>query len=327
MFINDSTISIEPKEFTLVEQNTEPLIRSGFNSRSLAGNDNESTGLIDIGFEINFYGKKYSKLYVNNNGNITFDEPLGDYTPFALTSDIKTSIIAPFFADVDTTPDPNDPNNIPNVVTYGRGIVGSHPAFGINWDNVGYFDKHYDKLNSFQLIIIDRSDRKKGDFDIEFNYGKINWETGDASYIYDTVTGDIIEEPQNGFGAESARAGFSNGSGNVGTYFEFFGSGLNGYFLDRNPSGLVHSNRNSSINGRYIFAVFDGSPEISTGEPVYVEPLSSIDNYNKSLWGPIGWNPDSGNIVDDPLFVNGFFLSQIDAGQNANSSSVDSRKC
>ena len=34
--------------------------------------------------------------------------------------------------------------------------------------------------NTFQMLIIDRTDRAAGHFDIEFNYQHILWETGDA---------------------------------------------------------------------------------------------------------------------------------------------------
>src|SRR5260370_39640540 len=42
---------------------------SGFNSNSLPGNDDGSTGLVPLGFSINFFGQTYSQPYVNNNGN------------------------------------------------------------------------------------------------------------------------------------------------------------------------------------------------------------------------------------------------------------------
>ena len=56
--------------------------------------------------------------------------------------------------------------------------MGGTAAFCVNWVNVGYFSQHVDKLNSFQLLLIDQG---SGNFDIEFNYDKVNWETGDAS--------------------------------------------------------------------------------------------------------------------------------------------------
>ena len=40
---------------------------------------------------------------------------------------------------------------------------------------------HADKLLSCQLVIIDRSDIAAGDFDMEFNYDKVQWQYGDVS--------------------------------------------------------------------------------------------------------------------------------------------------
>src|SRR6185503_9968860 len=127
---------------------------------------------IALGFSINFYGASYSQAYLNNNGNLTFDAPLGRFTPFALTNS-NTRMIAAFFADVDT--------RAGNTVTFGNDTIDGHLAFGVNWIDVGYYSMNIDKVNQFQLILIDRSDRRAGDFDIEFNYDRIAWETGDAS--------------------------------------------------------------------------------------------------------------------------------------------------
>src|ERR1035441_6254477 len=50
-------------------------IRSGFtnNQQILARNDDSSTDKVQIGFLINFFGSSNTTLYVNNNGNVTFD--------------------------------------------------------------------------------------------------------------------------------------------------------------------------------------------------------------------------------------------------------------
>ena len=66
-----------------------------------------------------------------------------------------------------------------------------------------------------------------GDFRIVFNYDRILWETGDAS------------SGTNGLGGNSARVGFSDGSGQPGTFFELTGSGQNGALLDGGPLSLV----------------------------------------------------------------------------------------
>jgi hypothetical protein len=74
---------------------------SGCGSNTLARNDDESTGPVSLPFSVNFFGTTYSSLYVNNNGNVTFDAPMWEYTPFPLEAKTR-KMIAPFFADVDT---------------------------------------------------------------------------------------------------------------------------------------------------------------------------------------------------------------------------------
>ena len=66
----------------------------GFTRTSIARNDDLSSGQISLGFTVNFFGVNYSSLYVNNNGNVTFNGPLGDFTPQGLTGS-RLPIIAP----------------------------------------------------------------------------------------------------------------------------------------------------------------------------------------------------------------------------------------
>ena len=199
-----------------------PPIQPGFDGNTLAANDDGSTGLVPIGFPVDFFGTTFETLFVNNNGNVTFDFPLSTFTPFPLTSTNRV-IIAPFFADVDT--------RIGNVLTYGQGTVDGRPAFGVNWPGVGCFSVNISVLNFFQLRLIDRSDIGPGDFDILFGYDSIQWETGQAS------GGNVICQ-----GGASARVGYSNGTGAPGTFFEVPGSGVPGAFLDSNlETGLIHS--------------------------------------------------------------------------------------
>jgi len=180
-------------------------------------------------------------VYVNNNGNLTFNGSLSTYTPFGLTATNK-EIIAPYFADVDT----RGPSS--GVVTYGTSTVDGHKAFGVNYPNVGYYRDHTDKLNNFQVVLIDRSDTGAGNFDIEYNYNKIQWETGDAS------------GGNKSLGGTSAHVGYSNGSGNPGTFFELGGSGTPGSFLDSNmATGLINHAINSDVAGRYVFSTRNGS--------------------------------------------------------------------
>ena len=209
---------------------------SGFSEFELPPNDDGSSDEVDLGFAIVFGGQSYSSLWVNNNGNVTFDGPMSTYTPFDLTTS-TTPIIAPFFADVDTR------GSAGGTVTYGTDEVDGHPAFGVNWNAVGYYNQQDDLTDSFQLVIIDRSDLAPGAFQIEFNYDHIDWETGDAS------------GGEGGVGGTSARAGFSDGTGPDGSW-ELDGSGVNGTFLDSNfETGLSYTSLRSDVPGQDEFVL------------------------------------------------------------------------
>jgi Nidogen-like/PEP-CTERM motif len=244
------------------------IVPGVFDTSTLASNDDGSTGLVPIGFTVNYFGTNYSQLFVNNNGNVTFNAALGTFTPFGLlTSTIP--IIAPFFADVDTR-DGGADGTTPDV-TYGTGTFGGRPAFGVNWLNVEHFNVFsapaQSNLNSFQLIMVERFDTGPGNFDFLFNYDQIQWEAGEAS-------GSSAQ----GCGGSSARVGWTNG----GTAdFELAGSGVDGAFLDSGncptplpgPNALILGSLNSDIAGRYLFEVREG--EVGTGA-VIPEPASLL---------------------------------------------------
>ncbi|MBC7761680.1 MAG: hypothetical protein H7201_07760, partial [Candidatus Saccharibacteria bacterium] len=210
-------------------------------ANTLPRNDDGSTPKISLPFSLDFYGQTYDGLYVNNNGNVSFGAPLSTYTPFGFSS-ASVPLIAPFFADVDT----GGSGSQPVQYGYGETTFDGHPAFCVNWLNVGYFSNHYDKLNSFQLLLVSRQDKAAGAFDIVFNYDTINWETGDAS-------GGV-----GGLGGVSARVGFTAGTGQAGTFTEFAGSGTPGAFLDSGAAALNRGQQDSSVRGRYIFSVRNG---------------------------------------------------------------------
>ncbi|MEX2160054.1 MAG: nidogen-like domain-containing protein [Dehalococcoidia bacterium] len=214
----------------------------GCTTSSIPANDDGSSPQVATGFPLNFFGTSYSSLYVNNNGNVTFGSTLATYTPFPLQEQATDSvIIAPYFGDVDTRAAGS------GLTTYGTTTFIGRPAFCVNWVNVGYYAVHLDKQNSFQLLLVDRSDVGVGDFDIIFNYNKVQWETGDVS----GGTG--------GLGGDSARVGYTNG---VDTSLELPGSAVNGAFLDSAATGLIHNSFNSLQHGRYIFSVRNGAAPV-----------------------------------------------------------------
>ena len=280
-----------------LEPRTVPAILPGFNSNIFPDSnpglsrdqvvggrtDDGSSGLQPLGFTdslgnpmaINFFGNPFSSVFVNCDGDLTFGGPSDVFTPSGLQG-TGANIIAPFFADVDT--------RLPaggNPVMFGTGTVDGHQAFGATWSGVGYFDAtalqadgvtplhNLGQTNSFQVILIDRSDTGVGNFDIEFNYDQITWETGDASGGH------------NGLGGTSAYVGYSNGT-DAGT-FQFLGSGVPGSFLDGGPNALV-ANSNTGVAGRYLFAVRNGQVD----QPLTPGTGASIDvQENGTFTGPV----------------------------------------
>ncbi|MDK8464216.1 nidogen-like domain-containing protein [Marinobacter sp. SS13-12] len=230
-------------------------IVSGFNTNTLARNDDGSDGPVNIGFTANFFGIEHNELYVNNNGNVTFGSDLSTFTPFDLTS-TGQQIIAPFFSDVDT-------RSAGEPVTYGTGMYEGRDAFGVNWIDVDYYPSNtaHTNRNSFQLILVDRSDIASGDFDFIFNYDQIEWEAGTAS-----------GSDPDGLGGSSARVGYSNGTGDPGTFFELSGSAVNGAFIDGGPNALISSRLNSDVDGRYVFSARSGGVD----NPVQVPEPGSL---------------------------------------------------
>lgn len=218
-----------------------------FTDHTLPANDDGSTGAVGIGFNANFFGTTYSNLFVNNNGNVTFTGPLSTFTPFGLLS-TSTPIIAPFFADVDTRGAGS------GLVQYGQDVLNGRNVFGVNWINVGYYASHTNLLNSFQLILTDRSDTGAGNFDFQFNYDQIRWETGDAS------------SGSGGLGGSCARAGWSNGSS---ASYEIAGSAVCGALLDTGIDALTTHSLNSGVAGQYNFSVRNGQI-ITVPEPASV---------------------------------------------------------
>jgi hypothetical protein len=109
----------------------------GCSAHGVPRNDDGSTSAITLPFKLNFYNRTYTSVYVNNNGNVTFQAPMGTYTPFTIDANTPP-IIAPFFADVDTR------NTLSHIVGYGTTTFQGRPAFCVNWLHVGYFGNHVD---------------------------------------------------------------------------------------------------------------------------------------------------------------------------------------
>lgn len=216
---------------------------AGFGTLAMLPNDDGSSNLLNLPFGINFFGNNYNNFFANNNGNITFNGPVGQYTPSPFPISTQP-MIAPFWADVDT-----------RCTTCGAVYVGA-PNTGtvaVTWNNVGYFSGHSNLTNNFQLLLRNQG---AGNFDIEFRYDRLQWTTGDAS------------GGSGGFGGTPAQAGFDAGDGE--NFFTLPGS-RTAAVLDLDNT----SNVSPDTPGLWSFAIRSGAVPGSTPEnplmPVVVD--------------------------------------------------------
>ncbi|NEY91946.1 calcium-binding protein [Tabrizicola oligotrophica] len=206
-----------------------------FGDNMLTRSDDGSSTAINIAaiFEdgIVIGGQTFTSLYLNNNGNISFGIPLSTFTPGVIGGNTGLNIIAPYWADVDTSVD------VPGV---NDGVFWDfkpgRDSIAFTWNQVGYFNGHTDLLNTFQLELIDRG---AGAVEIIFRYSAVSWTTGDSS----GGTG--------GLGGNVARAGFTLG----GTYFELPSSGSQAAMLN-----LDSQDGNLGVTGVWQFFLQDGTP-------------------------------------------------------------------
>ena len=256
-------------------------IAPGFDDFAVTRCDDCSSSAVALPFTVNYFGTEYANTYVSNNGYLTFNTGQGTYTPSGLGAGYSGQpIIAAFFADVDTR------NAASAQTNYGPGTYAGRPAFGVTSDGVGYYSNQADKLNSFQLVLTDRSDTGPGNFDIYYNYTNITWETGSAS-------GGV-----NGFGGTSAAVGYNAGTGNQpGSFFELPGSRVPGSFLNNGTAPLI-TTTNDGVTGQLLFSVRGGA--VAAGD-VLEPPTIHLSN----LTAPTSAAITVGNLSADAVDVDG----------------------
>jgi Nidogen-like len=153
-------------------------------------NDDDSSSEI-LQFSFVLFGDQKTKVYINTNGNLSFDDLYETYTSTGFPVS-GYPMVAPFWADVDT----RGPHG-----HIWRMQVSAH-TFAIAWDNVGYYFEQGDKRNTFQVMISDGSDSNMGSGNnVCFCYADIEWTTGEAS------------NGSGGFGGFPATVGVNKGDG------------------------------------------------------------------------------------------------------------------
>jgi hypothetical protein len=185
-----------PQDICYMQHDPAGWVRvTSFISSGTAGGalDDGSSAQINLPFQFDFYGETFNSLFININGNVSFEEPYWEFssTGFPISG---FKMIAPFWADVDLR---------------GAGEIWykiNDNSIYINWVGVGYYNSQSDLLNTFQLALSNGNDPAIGlGNNVAFHYGDMDWTTGSAS-------GGTA-----GFGGTAATVGAN--FGNISNYF------------------------------------------------------------------------------------------------------------
>ncbi len=207
---------------------------------------------IPLSHAFQFFGHSHSSLWVNINGGVSFNAPISAFTPNCSQLSTSSSMISPFWADVDLsahrgfiyyrqTTDANVLNKaLTDVKTAFPSIANLAPlqwAFVATWLNVSFFNdvecqSKHNKSNTFQLALVTDGVHS---FAI-FNYNQIQWTTGTASGAPNC----------SGLGGTPARAGFDNGEGQM----SIIPGSCNQTILN-----LASKSAGSNTPGKYVFQV------------------------------------------------------------------------
>ncbi len=271
--LNDDKVSMSWA--TRAEQgfvNTNDLIDNlggdvGLGEQILPNKDDNFSKFIDLsdvfGDGLDFYGKLYGGLYVNDNGSVTFDAPDPRYTPEAIGGQ-DLPMFAIFWADVNTQGEKLQANNGGN----SKGTNSIHydldkdnGILTITWDDVGYFGQTNgdEKRNSFQMQIIDQ---KEGSFDVIYRYESIDWTTG------------LSSSGINGLGGTSARMGWT--AADDEHFFELPISGNS-----EEMANLEDLKGNTDTDGVWKFSVRNGN--VLAKPSIVVDVLANDENMGLEL--------------------------------------------
>ncbi|CAN5256372.1 hypothetical protein BH09BAC5_BH09BAC5_23290 [soil metagenome] len=257
-------------------------------------NDDGSTGLINLPFNFCLYGTTWTSCYINNNGNISFGSPYGTFTASGFPN-ASFVMVAPFWSDVDT-------RGLPSGLPYYK-ITPTYMV--VQWDSVGYFGSHVDKLNTFQVIITNGSDPIVPGGNVSFCYKDMQWTTGDAS------------SGVNGFGGSDAIVGANSGDGVNYIQFGAFNQAGGNYNGPAGPNSGIDWLDNQTF-------IFDACTSTNNVPPT-TSGISICDTLHICIGDTLPFNvtffsPEVGQntvITIDTTGVQGFHINSNTPGNTA----------
>uniref|UniRef100_A0AC35F270 Uncharacterized protein n=1 Tax=Panagrolaimus sp. PS1159 TaxID=55785 RepID=A0AC35F270_9BILA len=215
----------------------------------IRGSDVSSPPL-NLSMAFPFFGLPQATLWINENGLISFNRKISDFTPWCKAAQSDYRIIAPFWADVDARRSGDiyyRQTTDAAVLAKGEaelakafsdiGHIDLKWAFIATWVNVTYFrdppgsDESTRLRNTFQAILLTDGSQS---FTI-FYYNKITWTTGDVS------------NGINGLGGTPAEVGYDLGDRN---HFEFVNGSCS--------NNVINITKNSNVKnpGKWMFKTF-----------------------------------------------------------------------
>uniref|UniRef100_A0A8C7E2J2 Alpha-tectorin n=1 Tax=Naja naja TaxID=35670 RepID=A0A8C7E2J2_NAJNA len=208
--------------------------------------DDGSSPEIKLSFPFIFFGVPYRTIFVNNNGVVSFNVLVSQFTPESFPLADGRAFIAPFWADVHNGirgeiyyQETTDPVLLKKVSKDIRKYFKNLPSFTAlsvfiaTWAEVTFYGgSSTTPVNTFQALLISDGTSSFA----MFNYEEINWTTGTAS------GGD----PLTGLGGVMAQAGFNGG--NSTNYFSIPGS--------RTPDIVnIEETTNVNVPGCWVFKI------------------------------------------------------------------------
>lgn len=185
--------------------------------------DDTCVGPLDLGFEFEFYGKRYSQIYVNSNGMVLFGECSSAYNNIAIPNAEKpNNFVAPFWDDLT----PND------GAVYWQ-VLGHAPRryAVVEWEGVSVFSQS--QTQTFEVILYEGSNR------VVFQYLDVNGDRG---------------------GGSSASVGIENRDGTAGVEYLYNGKPKDHALRDSLVLEQVHSSTQNLSTHEISFDVLVNNP-------------------------------------------------------------------
>ncbi|PAV61412.1 hypothetical protein WR25_01754 [Diploscapter pachys] len=242
--------------------------------------DDGSSPPITLDSPFPYFDVPQPTLWVNENGLVSFNRKIPEFTPFCKPVPEAYRMIAPFWADVDITRSGNifyRQTMDADVLRKGEiEIAAAFPedrniqlewAFVATWANVTYFDDltdtHEDarKRNTFQLVLLADGHQS---FAL-FYYNEVTWTTGDVS------------GGSNGLGGNASEVGYD------------FGDGVNYLMVDGScTANIINISETSNMGnpGKWIFKINSNAPPTMSPECLknYTGDFCMLPN-TVPLWG------------------------------------------